>query len=134
VNNVHFLSDPHFGHRLVSKLRGFDNPHDHDHAIIDNWCRVVSTNDIVWVLGDLSVRNIYYALGVLVRLPGRKRLILGNHDEGHPMHWDAHKWMDDYRDVFEYVAPFARIKIDAEDVMLSHFPYTKDRHEARYMQ
>lgn len=50
------------------------------------------------------------------------------------MHRDAHKWIDDYHDVFEYVAPYARIKIDREDVMLSHFPYTKDRHEARYMQ
>lgn len=134
MNNVHFLSDPHFGHRLVSKLRGFDNPNDHDHTLVYNYCRVVSANDIVWFLGDLSVRNLHYALGIIYHLPGRKRLILGNHDEGHPMHRESWKHARDYHEVFEWVAPFARIKIDQQDVLLSHFPYTKDRHEARYMQ
>ena len=50
-----------------------------DSAIIQNWNKVVSDQDIVYHLGDVYFKN---PENVLPYLKGRKRLILGNHDDG----------------------------------------------------
>lgn len=131
---VFFTSDPHFGHQFVSQLRGHGITAFHDLAICENWQRQVKPDDIVWVLGDLCMNNPSWALSLLDGLPGRKRLIVGNHDKIHPMHRDAWKFTKQYHEVFEFVAPFARTKVCGTEVMLSHFPYEADRGEARYMQ
>lgn len=136
---VHFTSDPHFGHRKVAALRGFGTLEEpdtaaHDYALIDRWQTTVREEDVVYVLGDLAASNPTHALDTLRVLPGRKRLVLGNHDKAHPMNRDAWKWTLPYADVFEFVAPFARVKVLGREVMLSHFPYERDRNEARYLQ
>lgn len=133
--SVWFTADLHFGHRLVAGHRGFEeNVDEHDARLVANWSRVVRSDDQVWVLGDISVSSPTYALGVLRDLPGRKHLIAGNHDGCHPMHRNSHKVQRHYLEVFESVQPFARRKIGGEYVLLSHFPYNKDRHEVRYTQ
>lgn len=132
--SVWFTSDLHFGHRFVSGLRGFDSAVDHDQHLIDRWTRNVSKNDQVWVLGDIAVSSPTSALEIIHSLPGVKHLIAGNHDGCHPMHRDSHKWQPKYLAAFASVQPFARRRIDGAEVLLSHFPYSKDRHEARYMQ
>ncbi len=142
MSNVYFTSDLHWYHRLVTKLRGFGEGEDaitaHNDALIKGWHSVVKKDDdIVWVLGDLIVNSgtLDKALGIMSRLPGRKRLVLGNHDPAHPMHRDAFKWIHKYDDVFEYVTPFARIKVNGKNVLLSHFPYNLDHtHDARFEQ
>lgn len=67
-------------------------------------------------------------------MPGRKRLVLGNHDAGHPRHRNAHRWGDAYATVFEHVAASARVKLQGTEALLSHFPYERDRGTARHMQ
>jgi calcineurin-like phosphoesterase family protein len=132
---IWFTSDLHFGHRLVAGLRGFEGDTEaHDAALVANWRRVVGSEDQVWVLGDLTMSNPAPAFGIIADLPGTKHFIAGNHDPVHPMHRDSHKWQRRYLEVFESVQPFARRKIAGASVLLSHFPYSKDRHEARYMQ
>lgn len=131
---VWFTADPHFGHRLVAGLRGFDDPIAHDEAIVDNWCAAVRPDDQVWVLGDLAVSSPKAALGTLGWLPGRKHLILGNHDTAHAMHRTAHKHQGAYLAVFESVQLAARRRIAGQVVLLSHFPYSADRAEVRYPQ
>jgi calcineurin-like phosphoesterase family protein len=132
--SVWFTADPHFRHRFVAGLRGFDQVEDHDAEIAANWRSAVHPEDHVWVLGDLAVSSPYHALAMVENLPGTKHLIAGNHDACHPMHRNAHKWQSKYLSAFASVQPFARRRIMGEDVLLSHFPYSKDRHEARYMQ
>lgn len=133
--SVLFTSDPHFGHRLVAGHRGFgEDVPAHDIALCDNWRRVVRPDDDVWVLGDIAVSHPARALEIVSELPGRKHLISGNHDACHPMHRNSHKWLGRYLEVFASVQPFARRRINGEDVLLSHFPYDKDRHEVRYTQ
>jgi len=135
MSGVWFTSDLHFGHRLVARHRGFgDDTMAHDTAIYDNWTKVVAKDDVVWVLGDLALNSVGRALEVIGSLPGRKHLIAGNHDPCHPMHRAAHKWQRRYLEAFVSVQPFARQKIDGQEVLLSHFPYDKDRHEVRYTQ
>jgi calcineurin-like phosphoesterase family protein len=130
-----FTADLHFGHRFVAGLRGFDSTDAHDSFLMERWrSKVHDDNDHVWVLGDLAVSSPTRALEIIGELPGVKHLIAGNHDACHPMHRDAHKWQRKYLAVFASVQPFARRRINGTEVMLSHFPYSKDHHEARYMQ
>lgn len=132
--SVWFTSDLHFGHRLVAGHRGFPTTEHHDIAICDNWEKAVREEDQVWVLGDLTLNNPGRALGLIQALPGTKHFITGNHDPCHPMHRQAHKWQPRFMEVFASVQAFARRRIMGQEVLLSHFPYSKDRHEARYMQ
>jgi len=130
-----FTSDPHYGHRLVTRMRGFgDDVAAHDDAIAGAWRERVQDVDIVWVLGDIAVSNPTRALDVIGALPGRKRLIVGNHDRVHPMNRDAHKWSARFAEVFEFVAPFARVRVFGIEALLSHFPYARDRGEVRCTQ
>lgn len=131
---VFYTSDPHFGHAKVAGLRGFDRVEDHDLALFDAWERDVREEDLVYVLGDLAMSSPTHALAILDTLPGRKRLVWGNHDRGHPMYRDAHRWEGVYREVFGATAPFYRRKIAGRDVFLSHFPYSKDRGTPRFLQ
>jgi calcineurin-like phosphoesterase family protein len=131
---VWFTSDLHLGHRLVANLRGFESAADHDAAIVNAWDRMVRKDDDVWVLGDLCASAPHHALDLLASMQGRKHLVSGNHDRCHPMHRDAHNWQRRYLEVFASVQPFARRKVGGQDVLLSHFPYERDREEPRYMQ
>lgn len=138
MSTIYFTSDLHLGHRLVAGHRGFgEDIAAHDSAICDNWIETVKRDDIVWVLGDLCMSDPAYALSLIHTLPGRKRLIFGNHDSVHPMHRRADKHLAAHLDVFEYVAPFARASVQGIKVLLSHFPYDEeggDRGENRYRQ
>ena len=132
--NVWFTSDLHFGHRFVAGLRGFDDVVEHDDVLTGAWIDRIRPDDQVWVLGDIAVSSPANALKLIDTLPGRKHLIAGNHDVCHPMHSKAHKKQRQYLEVFESVQAFSARKIAGQRVLLSHFPYEKDRHEARYMQ
>ena len=111
---------------------------EHDTLLAERWDAVIRPHDVVWVLGDLATgsgapaRN---ALEWIAERPGRKRLIAGNHDPIHPMHRDAARSAAAYDAVFEWVAPFARIKHCGVELLLSHFPYDGDHTEGeRYRQ
>lgn len=141
--NVFFTSDLHFGHPKVAGIRGFNDeewgPFQHDETICQNWERVITRDDVVYVLGDISGGSsaaTTVALDILSTLPGRKRLIAGNHDPIHPMNRNAHKWFPAFMRVFESVAPFGRVSINGTRYLLSHFPYHTDRdpENPRYTQ
>ena len=137
MSNIWFTSDLHLGHGKVSEIRGFETPLAHDMTIVANWHESVAQRDQVWVLGDIATSNLAYALGVLAGLPGEKHLVAGNHDPVHPMHRKAHTQQPRFDEAFASVQPFARRRIDGEDVLLSHFPYNGpggDRGEIRYPQ
>jgi calcineurin-like phosphoesterase family protein len=100
----------------------------HDNMLAENWDITINPTDIVWVQGDLSLqgtRAIENALEWMAARPGTKYFIWGNHDGGHPgiERKESRKWFHRYTDVFDFVAPFARIRINGEVVHLSHFPY-----------
>ena len=135
---VYFTSDPHWGHRFVSNLRGFETVVEHDTALLDNFHDTLTEDDQTWWLGDLAMHKPDYALAQIGTIPGKHHLILGNHDRAHPMHRDSHKHQRAYFEVFESVQAFARRRINGTEVLLSHFPYVGpgDDHtpEARKVQ
>lgn len=80
--DIWVVSDTHFGHENIISYcqRPFANAEIMDENLIDNWNSVVKDGDIVYHLGD-----VYFGVNgreALSKLKGRKRLILGNHDNG----------------------------------------------------
>jgi calcineurin-like phosphoesterase family protein len=151
---VWHTSDIHGWHKLVAILRGFGDDslreepndstdvqramNDHMDALATNWCAHVRKDDLVWFHGDLSLSKWRPTLDWLAKLPGRKRMLWGNHDVGHPgINRQAHKYQHFYRPVFETTDTAARVRYDRQVVLLNHFPYEIDREEfesARYPQ
>ena len=86
MSHVLFVSDLHLGHRNILRhtkaagtFRGGRNVEEHDEWVIE---RCLSANPtkrtLWWILGDVAM-NID-RLSLIDRLPGRKILVLGNHD------------------------------------------------------
>lgn len=79
---IFVISDTHFSHENIIGYcsRPFQSAKEMDECIADNWCSVVRDCDVVYHLGD-----VYMGVSgreILPKLTGRKRLILGNHDNG----------------------------------------------------
>lgn len=140
MSSTWFTSDLHLGHRLVAGLRGFGEDTDaHDEVIIRNWQNMVHENDTVWVLGDLTVNASKedYALNVIRSLPGTKHFITGNHDRVSPIHRHSWKHMEKFLTAFTSVQAYAKMRMEGETVLLSHFPYSGsgiERHDDKYDQ
>lgn len=79
---IYITSDIHFGHDkpFLFRPRGFDNIHDHDETIIQNWNSVIGKHDVVYILGDIMLNNTPGGIAKLKRLNGQKYFIRGNHD------------------------------------------------------
>lgn len=127
---VWYTSDLHFAHQRVAEIREFDSAVAHDRVIRQRWENRVDPRDIVWVLGDISSGSSSgweYALETLGQLPGRKRLVNGNHDPCSSIHRDAWRYQQDALEVFESVQDFARTRITLHggrhDLLMSHYPY-----------
>lgn len=142
MSAIWFIGDLHLNHEKVSLIRGFDNPSDHNISIIKKWHKQVKVDDIVYVMGDLSGGSStgeMKALNTLFYLPGRKRLIAGNHDSISGIHRTQSPHSQLFRDVFESIQDFGRVKLNGEQVLLSHYPYISSgdgpgRGHARYEQ
>lgn len=83
MSKTFLISDTHFGHENILKFdppRPFSSIKEHDQTIIDNWNKIVGTNDKVYHLGDIGFPNSGYTGRVLSALNGTKVLIKGNHD------------------------------------------------------
>lgn len=135
-----FIGDPHFGHEKVARLRGFDSTAAHDRAACRRWERQVLPEDTVNVMGDISGDGRdgeEHALRILAELPGRKRLICGNHDSPAGVHAAPSPRIDLFRAVFEQINDYGRFRLNGRVILLSHYPYLASgdgpgRGEARF--
>ena len=111
------VSDTHFGHKNIVKvknrdgkpLRPFATIEEHDTALIANWNMLVSPDDRVFHLGDVSLCSRDHFHVVMHQLYGRKILIKGNHDI---------LKLQDYALHFED----SRSSHEIGDVLLAHIP------------
>lgn len=80
--SIFLTSDLHLCHNreFIYGPRGFTNVEDHDETIVRNWNNVVSSEDDVYILGDLMLNDNENGIKLLKQLNGRKHIILGNHD------------------------------------------------------
>lgn len=111
-----FISDLHFGHEkaIIFDNRPFKNIEDMDRALVSNWNGVVSADDTVYILGDVSWYAAEKTAKILHSLKGTKILIKGNHD---------YFVRDELcKSEFKEIRDYKEIKLNGDDIILSHFP------------
>lgn len=92
--NVWFTSDLHFGHKNIHKFRlEVESEEENRQRIKDDWNRLVTKRDDVYVLGDAAFTED--TLEEFKNLPGRKFLIRGNHDE-----FSSYNYLQYFQDVY----------------------------------
>lgn len=142
MSTTWFTSDLHFGHTNIIKLgngRPFDTIEEHDEYFLQHWADTVSKRDTIWVLGDLCLKKgdaLQELNDQLSKLPGAKKLILGNHDAGSPAYGKSghHNQLSRYT-AFDSVQLNGITTIARTKVLLSHYPYSWDHDEKqRFMQ
>lgn len=84
---IWLISDTHFSHENTwakfkrpdgTPMRHFTSTKEMDEYMIERWNSVVRDHDHVYHLGDVAMARP--ALQLVKRLNGKKRLVLGNHD------------------------------------------------------
>jgi calcineurin-like phosphoesterase family protein len=88
MGDIWFISDTHFNHLNFLRfqddnkkyIRPFKSVEEMNETIIDRWNSVVKSGDKVYHLGDVYFGNKEDATKIFQRLNGKKRLIVGNHD------------------------------------------------------
>ena len=111
------ISDTHFNHDLIltfkdyigRPVREFDSVQQMNECMMDNWVSVVGPKDTIIHLGDVlfGENKVDWLEANFAKLPGKKHLILGNHDNP------------------KFLAPFFKsIKLWSElpGIVLSHAP------------
>lgn len=80
---IYYIADLHLGHQNILSYdnRPFKNIEEHDKIIIDNWKKTVSDEDDIYILGDISWYDVKTTINIIQGLPGKKHLIIGNHDK-----------------------------------------------------
>jgi calcineurin-like phosphoesterase family protein len=102
---------------------------------VRNWNAAVGPDDIVFHHGDVGLGREAEILEIASTLNGEKHLISGNHDACWPGHRDAHRHQKAWLEVFASAQAFARRRIDGQQVLLAHLPYSGDSSETeRYAQ
>lgn len=108
------ISDSHFFHERIMEFAG--RPYDHEVMMVKRWQRAVDDHDTVLHLGDLffggKAGYERFKEEITPNLPGRKFIILGNHD----------KRRFDYEGLgFTVLKPFSML-YRGYTVSFSHYP------------
>lgn len=83
MGNIFFIGDTHFSDKNIINFekRPFKNLLEQTERLTENWNKVVSENDIVYIVGDFVDNSIGTDhLKYIRKLNGTKYLIRGNHD------------------------------------------------------
>ncbi|MGX4584989.1 metallophosphoesterase [Paenibacillus chitinolyticus] len=119
--NDFFISDHHFGHKLIIDFesRPFADADEMTDVMIQKWNAAVGSEDKVFHLGDFSFLNQERTQEIVRRLNGYKFLVLGNHDRGRSRSW----WLDaGFDEVSEYPVLYK------DFFLLSHEPVYMNKH------
>lgn len=123
--NIFVTSDIHFSHEAILKFenRPFNNVEEMNEKIVENWNATVGENDLVYILGDISMGSIKETMALLKRLNGDKILVKGNHDEM----VDNRKFD---RTIFKEISNCIDITIYGQKFLMCHYPFaSNDNHK-----
>jgi calcineurin-like phosphoesterase family protein len=83
MNDIYLIGDTHFYHKNIIRYcdRPFDSVEEMNEKLIKNWNNTVGKHDIVYMMGDFALCGKDKIIEIGKRLNGKKRLILGNHDQ-----------------------------------------------------
>ena len=101
-----YTADTHFGHDNIIKYcdRPFYTSTEMDSKIIANIAQRVCENDDLWIIGDFAFgkkcRDPIYLESIFAALPGRKHLVVGNHDGPATLElpWVSVEWLIEVKD------------------------------------
>lgn len=115
--NTFVISDTHFNHDAILTFkdyagkppRVFDSVDHMNQCMLDNWNDTVGPNDTVIHCGDVLFghNKVDWLAANFAKLPGKKRLVLGNHDN------------------VKFLAPFFKdiqLWIQKDDFIFTHTP------------
>ena len=120
---IYFTADLHLGHAKIIQHcnRPFKHVKEMDDTLIANWNKIVTDNDTIYILGDLTCNlSKGKTMGYLKRLPGRKILILGNHDNHIRKEYDDEKNKEVWY-YFEKVTHYEEIMFDKKVICMFHY-------------
>lgn len=130
--SVYFTSDLHFGHELMLKkypnFRKGANAAEMDENLIAVWNALITPEDVVYDLGDVSFhKDFARTYEILRRLNGRHFLVLGNHDEQIVARKNEllSRRKADGNFVFEQIADYAFVRLFRVSAALSHYPMSE---------
>jgi calcineurin-like phosphoesterase family protein len=146
---IFVTSDHHFGHANIIRLcdRPFADVDEMNHAMVDRWNSVVSTEDTVIIGGDFALGKINETIKFAGLLNGKKTLLCGNHDR--PFLADAERSDSDQAKRERQQAKYTQQYLDAGfdsvvhgsmfftyngiTIHMNHFPYKgSDDYDDRY--
>lgn len=113
--STYLYADPHFFHASMLTFSPATRPYDSveamNFAMASEWRRIVRPSDDIIIVGDFAHRADPAELRKLFdSLPGRKHLVIGNHDgPSLSLPWES------TRDI-------AYVSIDSTRVVLCHYP------------
>jgi len=118
----YFTADPHLLHEGILNIRPFKSTDEQTEVIVKNWNTVVTSGDIVYVLGDVALPKnpklrVSEIENILYQLNGQKFLILGNHDLKNKA------LLALYKKVFVKVVDVLYIKEQRQKIFLSHYAH-----------
>ena len=112
-----YIADLHFGHKNIIRYdnRPFKTAEEMDNTLIENWNKVVSNEDCVFILGDISWYDDDKTVQIFKQLNGTKVLIKGNHDNI--------KRNSELAKCFTSIQDYAELYLDKKNkVVMSHYP------------
>ena len=119
---IWFTSDLHFCHNNILNYepdsRPFNTIEEMNEALVQKWNDKVSTEDTVYVLGDLSMGQIEVAIEYIKRLNGKIILIRGNHD--------TTKRIEAYKEIGIEVHDIFYLPYKGRYFILCHFPIANE--------
>ena len=89
AKDIWLISDTHFNHSKILEftqggrsIRPFSNVDEMNQVMLDNWASTVKPEDTIIHLGDVlfGLDKVDWLEKNFAKLPGKKRLVLGNHD------------------------------------------------------
>jgi calcineurin-like phosphoesterase family protein len=111
-----FTADLHLYDKNIAGYRGFKSVQEYHDLLLMNWNAIVSDNDLVYIIGDLSIENGIMASQLLtLNYNGNKILIPGNHD-------DMNTIISFYQTPKHDVMMYPSISIEDKKYLISHVP------------
>ena len=136
--DIWVISDTHFNHANILTFkdyagkppREFDSVDHMNQCMLDNWNDVVKPNDTIIHCGDVlfGPDKVDWLTANFAKLPGKKRLVLGNHDNVKflaPFFKDIQLWIQKDNFIFSHTPLHSTTlaethRFDAEDLLNVH--------------
>lgn len=116
----YYISDLHLFHENAIEFdhRPFTSLQEMHDTILKNWNERVTNGDMVYILGDVSMRGKKEDLIAFVaQLKGRKILIKGNHDDV-----SDYRYQQLFHEIYDYKEMHDMVGKEHYSLVLSHYP------------